>query len=292
MGISYTPTKENLFFPARNAVFFPDGRPKSEAALCAEMSRLAYARREPNFEFDQARIQQVLADIRFGECKFFEKPTDPQGQGSHGFLAIDNDSKLAVLAFRGTDSEDLSDLLDDANALPRAWGGMGNVHSGFAKALDEIWEQVLPALATVTGFRLLFTGHSLGAAMATLAASLHLPSVLYTIGSPRVGDTDFVFALAQKNLDSHRYVDCCDLVARIPPEGMLGYAHIGRPYYIDRTRMIQQRAADDPFIKKDQRRAKMQYFFRYAWRCGDVGMRSLADHTPLNYVWPVTADSP
>jgi hypothetical protein len=36
----------------------------------------------------------------------------------------------------------------------------------------------------------------------------------------------------------------------------------------------------------------VQYFFKYAWRFGNVGVRELADHTPLNYVWPVTADSP
>jgi hypothetical protein len=71
----------------------------SDAALCAEMARLAYARREPDFAFDQDQILEVTAVIGFRECKFFENPTGPQGQGSHSFLAIDSTSKLAYSRF-------------------------------------------------------------------------------------------------------------------------------------------------------------------------------------------------
>ena len=45
--------------------------------------------------------------------------------------------------------------------------------------------------------RLILAGHSLGAALATLAATVFPPALLVTLGSPRVGDAEFVAALAE-----------------------------------------------------------------------------------------------
>ena len=291
MNVPYSATKEDLFYPARRGAFFPDGRPASDAALCAEMARLAYARREPDFAFDQDQILKVTLAIGFRECKFFENPTGPQGQGSHGFLAIDDTAKLAVLSFRGTDADDPTDLIDDIEASLEPWRGIGKVHSGFAGALNQIWDKVETGLASVAGAKLLFTGHSLGAAMATLAASLQLPSSLHTFGSPRAGDAEFVAALEQRQFENRRYVDCCDVVTRVPPDGLARYTHIGRPFYIDLARAVQQRDPNDEYIEKDRCEAEVQYIENDAWRIGNVAVRPLADHAPINYVWPVSVAS-
>jgi Lipase (class 3) len=254
------------------------------------MARLSYFRCEADFAFDQDRIRKVLGRIQFTDCKFFESIGRPNNCGSHGLLALDESTKLAVVAFRGTDADDPTDIGDDLNALPEGWSGGGKVHRGFANALMEIWDLAEKELQALQDFTLLFTGHSLGAAMATLAASLHTPNSLYTFGSPRVGDETFVAAIEGK-LDNHRYVDCCDLVARVPPAGVFGYAHLGRPYYIDRDRAIQQRDFDDTYIQEDQFKAEAKYIEEFSWRIGDVAVRALADHSPVNYVWPVTAAS-
>jgi hypothetical protein len=291
MGVPYSAEKDDLYYPAKRGRFFPNRRPQSDAALCVEMARLAYCRLETGFAFDQARIRKVLGSIQFTDCKFFETATEPDGGGSHAFLALDGNNKLAVLAFRGTDKDDHSDLADDFNALPQPWPRGGHVHSGFAKALGDVWQEVAAALQPVSKYELLFTGHSLGAAMATLASSLQKPKSLYTFGSPRVGNQAFVELL--KGLDNHRYVDCCDLVARVPPEGLLGYAHIpGDLHYIDLDRAVMQRDPKDPYIGTDQTHAEEDYLKKYAWRIGDVALRPLADHAPVNYVWPVTAVTP
>jgi hypothetical protein len=109
--------------------------------------------------------------------------------------------------------------------------------------------------------------------MATLASSLQKPRALYTIGSPRVGDQAFAGLL--QGLDNHRYVDCCDLVTRVPPE-VLGYTHIpGKVYYIDFNRAVQQLYPNDPYIDRD-RRAEEDYLKNYSWRIGDVAVRPLA----------------
>jgi hypothetical protein len=290
MVIPYSAEKDDLYFPAKHAVFFPSGRPRSDAALCVEMARLAYCRLDSSFAFDQDQIRKVLGRIRFTDCKYFETASAPDGGGSHAFLAIDGDNKLAVLSFRGTDKDDPTDLGDDLNALPQPWPAGGKVHSGFAKAFQELWPAVQAVLPQFKEYRLLFTGHSLGAAMATLASSLRKPQSLYTIGSPRVGDQAFADLL--QGLDNHRYVDCCDLVTRVPPE-VLGYTHIpGMIHYIDFNRAVQQLYPNDPFIDRDRAQAEEDYLKNYAWRIGDVALRPLADHAPVNYVLPVTAATP
>jgi hypothetical protein len=290
MEIPYSAAKVDLFYPARRAIFFANGaRPHSDAALCAEMARLAYCRPDSSLAFDQEKIRKIVGSIGFASCRFFEAPTRPDGGGSHGFLALDDTVKLAVLSFRGTDKDDPTDLMDDIDLKPRPWTAGGNVHSGFAAALMAIWPAIEPELKALAEHRLLFTGHSLGAAMATLASSLQVPGSLYTIGSPRVGDDTFVSLLSK--LDNHRYVDCCDVVTRVPPEDF-GFSHIpGNIFYIDFQRAVKVLAPDAPFISADRLAAEEDYLKNYSWRIGDVAVRDLADHAPVNYVAPITAES-
>lgn len=286
--IAYSPKKDDLFYPCKNAVFFPAGAPKSDAALCVELSRLAYCRSQTTFAFDQARISSELGKIGFTAAGFFESPQIKKDGGTHCFVAVSNDQKLSVVAFRGTDKDDPTDLGDDINALKVPWEHGGQVHRGFRDALAEVRPALEKALQNVSG-RMLFTGHSLGAALATLLAGVKTPDALYTFGSPLVGDADFVATL--KNVKNFRYVDCCDIVTRVPPKA-LGYMHLGEPYYIAQDRSVTFNPGDD-FIKKDRIEAFFEYPFKYhAWKRENVGVRELADHTPVNYVTAVTAATP
>jgi hypothetical protein len=292
MPIAYSASKVDLYYPARSGNFFPDGLPATEAGLCAEMVRLAYCRKEPNFQFDRDQIGSVLGRLGF-KCQFFESSVTPEGRGTHGFLAVHEDAttaaRLAVVAFRGTDGGDPTDIADDAELIQDQWPVGGRVHHGFARALGDVLDDVKAALEGVGG-RVLFTGHSLGAALATLLASVRKPDCLYTFGSPRVGDGDFVATL--EGVESRRFVDCCDIVARIPPESVLDekFVHYGAPYYIDRGRVVREDPGDG-FIDEDCVAASADYLAKYAWRVGNVAVRQLADHTPINYVTAVMADA-
>jgi len=279
----YSATRDDVFFPARRGQFFAVGQSDSEAALCAEMSRLAYCRQDQGVAFDRERIADVLRTIGFEDCQFFEIQPSVRHAGTHAFLArrtsADPAGNLAVLSFRGTDDDDITDLGADADFLLTSWERGGKVHSGFAGALLDVQDDLLAALETVT-CRLLFTGHSFGAALATLLASLRAPTVLYTIGSPRVGDADFVEVL--KTIDCHRFVDCCDFATSLPPE-LLGYVHLGEAHYIDRHRNLAP-GPDGPSEEEDRHHARLEYLVEYAWRRGNVAVRDLADHAPINYV--------
>ncbi len=287
MPIEYSPSKMDLFFPARRGAFFRDMPPDNAEAVCAEMCRLAYCRREPLFSFDRETISGVLAGLGF-TVRFFESKGTPDGRGTHCFLAANAAKNLTIVAFRGTDASDPTDLFDDADLLQMDWKPGGRVHAGFAHALAHVQDDVLGAINNANG-RIFYAGHSLGAAMATLLASLRGPDHLYTIGSPRVGDEGFTQTLA--DVEISRYVDCCDLVARVPPEVVPGigtYAHVGRHFYIAQDRSIHTNPSID-FVRGDQFKAAAEYIAQYGWKTGNVAVRELADHAPINYVQSLKA---
>jgi hypothetical protein len=267
--IPYNASAEALFFPCKNATFFPNGLPASEALLCAEMSRLAYCKAEAS-PAEEARVRGILNAIGFTECTFFDR------KNTQGFLT--RNATLGVLAFRGTEATDPRDAIMDARVILRPWDS-GQVHSGFRAGIGEVWKEVGSALKECA-CPLLFTGHSLGAALATLAASRHRPRALYTFGSPRVGDAAFLAML--QGLDVQRYVDCCDAVPVLIPEG-LGYVHAGTLQYADRRGQILTNPSAKE-VSRDQWRGHADYALKYAWRWGNVWSRALADHAPINYV--------
>ncbi|MBI3229486.1 MAG: hypothetical protein HYZ45_04650 [Burkholderiales bacterium] len=155
------------------------------------------------------------------------------------------------------------------------------MHEGFEQALDAAAYQRLIAAIPHEASRILFTGHSLGAALASLAASrYHHVDHLYTFGSPRLGDQDFANSMAHVN--HSRFVNCCDLVTTVPPE-LFGYRHFGTLHYIDRFGRVTIEPAED-LINADKLTAEAQYQIQHAFQRGRVPSRSLADHTPFNYV--------
>jgi hypothetical protein len=284
--ILYSAAQEDLFNPGSRDGFFSP-KPLTDAGLCAEMARLAYCRKEPSFEFDRGRIEEILGRVEFTNCHFFESPGTPLGKGVHCFVASRSSDKLVVIAFRGTDASDVSDVAYDVEFLLVPWPKGGRVHEGFDHALKVLQPTLEPALKELDGYRMLLTGHSLGAAMATLQASLHRPDALYTFGCPRVGDAKFIATL--DGTKSYRYVDCCDLVTRIPLE--IGYRHVGSPYYISGNRKITFNPSTLE-VWWDRFRAEAKYLTTEAPRLGTVAVRSLADHAPINYVWAVKASKP
>jgi len=284
----YSAAEEDLLDPGKRDGFFATVPPKSDAALCAEMARLAYCRLAPDFGFDRERIRGILSNrVGFATCKFFESQGTPQGKGIHSFLAVrDNpQGKTAIVAFRGTDIKDPTNICFDAHFEFKEWKPGGKVHQGFADGLAEVLSGLGPEIEALGDCKLLYTGHSLGAALATLMASWRPPAALYTFGSPRVGDQAFADTL--KPVDNHRFQDCCDLVTRIPLEAM-GYVHTGKLHYIDRNRRILENPGEVTIIE-DHVLAQAEYAAHYAFKPGNVRVRDFADHAPINYVWPVTA---
>ena len=143
--VLYSPTKEDLFFPARRGNFFEGIPIGNDVALCAEMCRLAYCRKEPFFFFDREQITAAL-DARGSTVQFFESKGTPDGMGTHCLVALDDDRRLAIVAFRGTDCVDPTDIFDDGDVLQVDWAPGGKVHAGFARALADVQDELLQAI--------------------------------------------------------------------------------------------------------------------------------------------------
>ena len=197
----------------------------------SEAATLAYA--EEDF------ATPIFQGAGFTEIKFFS------GNSTQCYVVSNAD--FLLLVFRGTEVRprpgptDYRNIIADLNAdadtslVPVDDSGQGGkVHQGFKKALDEVWEKqgLMDYIRNKdNGKRTLwFTGHSLGAALATLAAQRYGNGVrLYTYGSPRVGDMAFKKAFLLKN---YRFVNNSDIVTRIPPS-WLQYQHVGECEFID-----------------------------------------------------------
>ncbi|CAM9555140.1 unnamed protein product [Pylaiella littoralis] len=132
------------------------------------------------------------------------------------------------------------------------------VHAGFKKAYNSVKE----TLAAVVGsaidgkpeeWHVYVTGHSLGGALATLAALDHMrryPNAnvtMYNFGSPRVGNRAFAQLYDSYVGDSFRIVNNLDAVARMPRATMRGisldYSHSGR------TVMVAEDPEEAPWIQ-------------------------------------------
>lgn len=274
--IPYDRSRRALYTPCADAIALDESATRSEALLCAELSRLVYC----PFERDPATQQAVedqLAGVGFRECIFFKETS------AQAFLAINATKNLGVLAFRGTQANEWQDILTDLKALLWPWAGAGWVHRGFAKKLAGVWPDILVALNENPGVRMLYTGHSLGAALATLSAALRPPAALYTFGSPRVGNATFGASIA--GVTHERFVDCADGVCQVPSLWWF-YRHVGTRKYIDQNGALQDTISDAD-IASDQRSAAISYPREIG---PNVLLRSAADHAPVNYIYALRAN--
>lgn len=199
------------------------------AWVMASMAQLVYDRFE-----EGGRIRDLLIEkLKSGGFELLGEFHAPQTD-TQGFLV--SNGEYAVLAFRGTEVTKGTDIKTDAKAF-RASVFEGRVHRGFAEAYKSIEVQVLKALPKVKGLPLYITGHSLGAAVATVAAQYlerdhelrDRIAACYTFGSPRVGNREF-----DRDLKSavYRAVNTTDIVTVIPLLSM-GYTHIGDVRFLE-----------------------------------------------------------
>lgn len=238
--------------------FEPDtaGYSRANALWLAELSRLVYRHDvKEGAPIPQPSLDTFLAAAKFNKRYFFfDKATDTQAM----LVESTGTPSYAVLAFRGTEQV-LKDLLTDLELGKFTVSGtQKNAHDGFEEALDSVWNDIeaelkkLPANCPV-----FYTGHSLGAALATLAAAKRPPKVLYTFGSPQVGNQTFVNSLP--DIPIHRVVDDQDIVTTLPP-AFVNFQHAGQEHK----------------LPAPERGFSLLHLF-------DPPKR-LDDHTPINYV--------
>jgi hypothetical protein len=222
------PFTEYAYFQQHEAVPFESAAETFSpvnAWWLAEISTLVYA--------DGAYSEQRLRKAGYQHIVFFDRA------GTYAVAAAND--RFAVVAFRGSEiwkrserfdpRQVLSDFRTNIDIRLADWEGGGRVHQGFKTALDAVWEEMAPEIERLQdrGLKIWITGHSLGAALATLAAD-RLPEIqgLYTFGSPRVGDKAFQDHF---NRPAYRVVNGDDIVASVP--GTIPFRHVGTLVVID-----------------------------------------------------------
>jgi len=214
----------------QNHEFFPFQYKASVFSLVnawwlSEASTLVYA--------DEAFVKQRFSEAGLKRVKFFNH------SGTQCFIAANN--RFAIVAFRGSEiwkrnerfdpNQIIADFKTNIDIRLSDWIRGGKVHSGFKAALDDVWEMMLPEIKNLEaqGIKIWVTGHSLGAALATLAADrLQDVQGLYTFGSPRVGDEEFQ---SRFQLKAFRVVNGNDIVTSMPAKNP--YHHVGKLTFID-----------------------------------------------------------
>lgn len=224
------------------------------ALWLAELSRLAYRHDQEESDLPpQPTRTAFLEKAGFTQREFFlsdDRNTQAMLVESGGT------TPFAVLAFRGTE-QTIGDFITDLKTGMPPFQKTGiAMHKGFREALALVWSSIDAALAQLD-CPVFYTGHSLGAALATLAAARRAPKALYTFGSPRVGNQAFAASLSAVPI--YRIVDDSDIVATLPPEAM-GFRHVGIEHRLvaPKSNFSLQHLFDPP--------------------------KPLADHAPVNYV--------
>lgn len=165
--------------------------------------------------------------------------------GTQGYVGYDTVGKRIVVGYRG--SKNLANGLEDADIILTKFPGQTNtsveVSQGFLTAYQSVKSDadlgIMKALSACPDCSLLFTGHSLGAAMATIGAVTYLTETstdrkvdLYTFGCPRVGVKDFadygIDLIRKSGGTNQRMARQDDIVPSVPYEWMGGF---GQKYW-------------------------------------------------------------
>jgi len=183
---------------------------------------------------------------------------------------------FAVLVFRGTTG--LRNWFRDLDVRPERLAPRTVVHRGFVEAFHQVWQDLQPQLALLNE-PLFMTGHSMGGALAQLAAWYHPPQAVYAIGAPRVGDAGFAARMASVPL--YRLVNGRDVVADLPPSTRrLSFRAAGRMVHIDRKgRICEMAPGDDPANCFESGRLSTSALGERWYNPPGF----LVDHAPINY---------
>jgi hypothetical protein len=169
-----------------------------------------------------------------------------------GFVATDSTNKLIVLSFRG--SRSIRNWVTNFifPTLPTTICPTCAASDGFWSSWLEAQKNVLAAISTAQkeypDYKVVATGHSLGGALASLAAgvlrSQGTTVDLYTYGSPKIGLEGISQYLTNTTYGaSFRVTHKNDPIPKLPP-ALLGFRHISPEYYVTSGVNVTVTAAD------------------------------------------------
>ena len=213
---------------------------KDNAYWMARIAKAVYYK-QPDDSPDE---EKIMAELKADDSQFVSIKGVSKKSAQAALIEHEN---YFCFAFRGTD--EAADWLDNMNVFSEKVL-FGEFHRGFWKSLEDVWQPLYEqyeALHKQKRRPVFFTGHSLGGAMATVAASRFIHhdqpfSSTYTFGQPRVmsNATARIFNMEAKGR-TFRFQNNNDIVTRVPAR-IMGYSHVGTYIYIS----ADQELLNDP----------------------------------------------
>ncbi|KAL1838605.1 hypothetical protein VTJ49DRAFT_2473 [Mycothermus thermophilus] len=159
---------------------------------------------------------------------------------TRGFVGVDHVDKIIVLSYRGTTSvrnwiADLAFFQVSCDLTPGCL-----THAGFYGSWLEVKKESLDAVAKAKAenptYKVIVTGYSLGAAVATLAVGYVRKAGhdadLYVYACPRVGNLALVDFITNQPGGEYRITHKDDPVPRLPPI-IFNYRHTSPEYWLN-----------------------------------------------------------
>ena len=188
------------------------------------LSQLAYETDCPK------KVERIGQLWKLASIQCFQEPAQSVLHISNTRGVIAKKDAATIICFAGTDPLSLPDWIADLRTQKSA----DQLHKGFQDAVDAVWKGSLePICAAIkaAGATLMFAGHSLGGALAVVAAERalrenNLKSDVYTFGMPRVGTLTFTNKYQDLANTTYRFIHGQDIVPTVPPTE-LGFLHVG-----------------------------------------------------------------
>jgi hypothetical protein len=221
------------------------------AKAMAWLSQLAYEMDEPKKIEDILRAWKLrLVD----EVVSAEIRTVLPMASTHAFVVTGRGATF--ITFAGTDPVVLANWISDFDTHLTATG----LAEGFVEAASTVLDRLQEIVAKSSNVekRVFLSGHSLGGALAVVAASIIASDAavaveaVYTFGMPRPGSADFVRDYnGRLGMRTYRLVHGGDLVPTVAPSE-IGFRHVGRYLHcvrlgrFDEQDLATDLVSDDP----------------------------------------------
>jgi predicted lipase len=164
---------------------------------------------------------------------------DDKAEDVQGYVGYIPSKSSIYVVYRGSTS--ISDWVNNIDVILTGYNKCSSceVHKGFYKAEQAVIGYVTSAVQKLRtqfpSYKVVVTGHSLGAAMATLTSldflSSGIPNRMFNFGSPRVGNTNFANYASGAIADRNRVTHYKDMVPHVPMHER--FTHISGEWYED-----------------------------------------------------------
>lgn len=166
--------------------------------------------------FKSDTIKETFSDFKYKNLKIYEK-NDVQAY----LIEFKN---FVIVSFRGTLAYNWYQIRADLKYWKKKFMGI-RAHSGFVDVLNNISDELEADLRKIENKKIIFTGHSMGAALATLMSLKVKPNDICLFATPKVAGGK-KFRKAFDGCKCYRINHKWDWVRLLPPFFLGFYQHI------------------------------------------------------------------